>query len=167
MNSILENTIQMEFFTYLKPIFASINERQLEYNWLLTDVELNVNFDVLIDYAEQYHVNERNDNRYWITGKQLTSLVNTHEIQFIWGVLSGFRKSEIIDINNLIVKPFADGYPGFWVPEVTVQHPKAEIEIVCWDSTSTLLISEDQLIVEEFKRYFKDARHLDEYNSEE
>jgi hypothetical protein len=37
--------------------------------------------------------------------------------------------------------PFADGYKGFWVNNVGIQHPLAEVEIVAWDSSLTLLIS--------------------------
>ena len=33
------------------------------------------------------------------------------------------------------------GYDGFWKNPVSIQHPLAELEIVAWDSTLTLLIS--------------------------
>lgn len=73
----------------------------------------------------------------------------------------------MIDIKKLEIEPYADGYEGFWFPGSTVQYPTAELEIVCWDSTLTLLLSKDQTIIEDFKEYFKDARDLDEYNLED
>lgn len=169
MNSILQDSKQVEYYTYLGPIFESIYNRQIDYNWLLTDLDLNWIPDDFLNYFEQYKINEGywdRDNIYWITGEQLTKLINKYEIQFIWGVLSGFKKSEDIDISNLSVVPIADGNEGSWRVNSTVQHPKCEIEIICWDSTLTLLISKDQSLVKDFMAYFKDARDLDEYNSE-
>ncbi|MGD9679441.1 MAG: hypothetical protein AB7V16_13960 [Vulcanibacillus sp.] len=172
MNSILVNSSQVEFYTFLKPIFNSINNKQIQYNWLLTDLELNWIPEDFLDFMEQYKVSDSywdRENIYWITGEQLTAFTNKYEgIQFIWGILSGFDKSVTIDINNLIEHPFADGNPNFWIPGgVATQHSKAELEIVCWDSSLTLLISNDQEIVKKFSRVFIDARDLDEYNSEE
>jgi hypothetical protein len=169
VNSILKDSTQVEYYTYLGPIFESIHNRQLEYNWLLTDLELNWMPDDFLNYFDQYEVNDKywdRDNKYWITGERLTTLITNHNIQFIWGVLSGFKKSELIDIRNLSVCPYADGHTELWRPGTRVQHPKAEIEIICWDSTLTLLISKDQSIVKDFIAHFTEARDLDEYNLE-
>ena len=171
MHSILENSSQVEFYTYLKPIFNSIHNKQMEFNWLITDLELNWIPEDFLDFMEQYKISDSHvdrNNIYWITGKQLTAFTDKYErLQFIWGVLSGFNQSTTIDIHNLIEHPYADGNPDFWVPGgVNLQHPQAELEIVCWDCTSTLLISKDQSIVNDFKNFFIDAKDLDEYNSE-
>ena len=40
------------------------------------------------------------------------------------------------------------------------------IEVICWDSTLTLLLSKNQTVVQDFKAYFKDSRDLNEYNLE-
>lgn len=170
MNSILVDSDEIEYYTFLGPIFEAIHNKQCDYNWLITELNTNWVPDNFLDYFEHYRINEGywdRDNRYWISGTQLTELINDYNIQFIWGVLSGFSKSEQIDINNLDVVPFADGNTAFWKPGVTVQHPKSEIEIVCWNSTLTLLISKDQSVVNDFREYFKEARDLDEYNSQD
>ncbi|CAN7745790.1 hypothetical protein [Paenibacillus sp. LjRoot56] len=170
MNAILKDSKQIQYYTYLGPIFEALQNRQHDYNWLLTDLELNWIPDDFLNYFGEYQVNKGTwdrDNKYWISGEQLTNLIGKNKIQFIWGVISGFRKSEKIDINNLSVIPFADGNPGFWKPGATVQHPKAEVEIVCWDSGLTLMISKDQSLVKSFMDFFKDAKDLDEYNLED
>jgi hypothetical protein len=66
-------------------------------------------------------------------------------------------------ISNLEVKPYADGNPGFWVENPKLQHPLAKVEIVCFDSSLTLLFSKDQEIGERFKDYFRDAVDIKEY----
>jgi len=81
-------------------------------------------------------------------------------------VFSGIKKEFDIDVNDLSVEPYADGNPNFWIPEPQIQHPLAEIEIVCWDSTSTLFLSKDNEIGQKFKNYFTDAMDLKEYNQQ-
>ena len=74
------------------------------------------------------------------------------------GVLSAFDKSINIDINNLLVEPYANGNEGLWVPSPNIQHPQAKLEIVCWDSYVTLF-SKDEDIDDKFQDYFKSAKN--------
>jgi len=163
VNAILVNSKEVEYYTFLSPIFKAINNKQREYNWLITEPELNWIPDHFLDYVDQYSSGDRGD-RYCLSGNQLTQLVTDHDIQFIWGVLSGFPKDEQIDIHDLSVVPCIEGNSRFWEPGNSVQHPKAEIEIVCWDSTLTLLISKDQTVIKDFMNFFKDAKDLDQHN---
>jgi hypothetical protein len=79
--------------------------------------------------------------------------------------LSAFSKTTSIDLDNLEVIPYADGNPGFWVDNTQIQHPKALIEIVCFDSSLTLLLSKDENLTRQFRMYFPEALDLNEYNS--
>ena len=96
----------------------------------------------------------------WIAGEDLSNLIKKYNPQFIWGVLSAFDKSINIDINNLLVEPYANGNEGLWVPSPNIQHPQAKLEIVCWDSYVTLF-SKDEDIDDKFQDYFKSAKKLD------
>ena len=60
--------------------------------------------------------------------------------------------------------PYADGYTGFWEPEVTMQNPHGEIEIIAWDSTLFLVIAKDETVIEKFKKAYPMAVDLAEYN---
>ena len=164
MNAILLKSEQVEFYTFLGPIFESIHNKQLDYNWLLTELELNYIPTNFQDYFDDYYNTEDGDDRYWLSGERLTKLVTDHEIQFIWGLLTAFPKDQSIDIRDLRVVPYVDSNPNFWKPGNSVQHPQGEIEIACWDSTLTLLISKDQQIVQDFRSVFTDAQDLDQYN---
>lgn len=81
------------------------------------------------------------------------------------GVLSGFRKDvpkeEILNYS----KPYANGYPGFWKPELSMQHPLATVELVAWDSVCTLIFSREEQIVRAFMAAFPLSEDLKEYNS--
>ena len=101
----------------------------------------------------------------WIAGEDLSNLVKKYNPQFIWGVLSAFDKSINIDINNLLVglckwKRRALGTKSKY------SAPSSKIEIVCWDSSLMLLLSNDINIDDKFRNYFKEARDLNAYNSE-
>ena len=60
--------------------------------------------------------------------------------------------------------PYADGNGALWAPEVTIQHPLAEVEIVCWDSSCTMLLSRDEDLARRFQAFFPEAVDLNEYN---
>ena len=146
----------MEFYTDLAVVFASLGGRQREFNWLITDLECN------------WHPPLLQGDPVWISGAVLTELVTsiTPKLQFSWAVLSGFKPDVVIDLAALEVYPYADGNPTLWQPEVRIQHPRAEVEIVCWDSGSTLLLSRDDDLSRRFRAYFPEAVDLDDYNRE-
>jgi hypothetical protein len=149
----------MPFFTDLRLVFRAIGDRQREFDWLVTDLDygwLGVHDDRPPPFV--------GPGPHWLTGAELTRRVAEYDMQFVWAVLSGFRPDTALDVGRLAVEPYADGNPGFWVEEPRIQHPLAEVEIVCWDSTSTLLLCRDRSIGECFRRYFPEAVDLPEHN---
>src|SRR5262245_12696527 len=100
----------------------------------------------------------------WIEGSELTTIVNANEIQFMWGVLSGFRPEVMIDLNARDPRPFAEGKRRLWVPEATIQHPLADVEIVCWDSGATLHLTRGDDLRRRFREFFPEAVDLNEHN---
>lgn len=69
-------------FTFLKEIFDSIENVQKNYNWLITGYEC---------YPQNIKYVERLSKEWcWITGKELTKMIETENFQCIWGVLIRF-----------------------------------------------------------------------------
>lgn len=99
-----------------------------------------------------------------MSGAALSAIVDAHDVQFIWGVLSGFSPGVTPDLTSLDPYPFADGNEALWRPDLQIQHPLADVEIVCWDSSATILLSRDDDITRRFRLYFPEAVDLDEYN---
>ncbi|MDZ4618359.1 hypothetical protein ORM77_10605 [Bacillus cereus] len=143
--------------TVLASVFDSFQGREKEFNWLITDMEIVAHQEekLIRNYPKMSHP------IVWIAGEDLSNLVKKYNPQFIWGVLSAFDKSINIDINNLLVEPYANGNEGLWVPSPNIQHPQAKLEIVCWDSYVTLFFSKDEDIDDKFQDYFKSAKKLD------
>ncbi|MBF4692064.1 hypothetical protein [Fusibacter ferrireducens] len=153
MNLILENSNQVENYTYLNDVFNGIDNQQVNYNWLISDIECNY-----------YPTEIFRDHLVWISGEKLTEIINKFRIQFIWAVLSGIPKSVCKENVDFSVMPFANGNDNLWTGEVTLQHPQAKIEIVCWDSESTLLITDEAGLSNKYLEQYSDAKNLDEMN---
>lgn len=145
------------FYTDLKNVFDSIGNIQTEYNWLITNHEC-------------YPTNPKAEAMFrteycWISGQELTDIVHTEDFQWIWAVLSGFDKT--IPLTEILKYdlPYADGYEGFWKLPLTMQHPLAQIEIVPWDSTLTLIFSRSKDVIDDFRRFFPQSENLEDYNA--
>ena len=144
-----------KYYTYLKKVFDAIDNKQKEYNWLITDCEC---------YPDNQKIKELLNKEYcWLSGEELTEMVNQEDFQWIWAVLSGFDKS--IELSEVLKYdlPYADGYEGFWNKPLTLQHPLAKIEIVPWDSSLTLILSNDKELVSSFMRCFSYSEKLEDY----
>ncbi len=143
--------LEKEGQTYLKEVFKAVNDVQRDYNWLITDCECGLNV-----------YNARNYG--WLSGDELTDMVEQNDSRWIWGVLSGFDKKYKLKEILMCDLPYADGYRGFWQNPVSIQHPMASIEIVAWDGSSTLFISRDDRIADDFLNALPSSRNLELYN---
>jgi hypothetical protein len=151
---IISKTDKMKYFTDMKVVFDSLGNRQNEYNWLISDFELNHYTDD--SWCDEPYI--------WISGDQLSELVYQNDIQFIWGVFSGFKKNITVDFSDRTFIPYAEGNSRLWIKEPKIQHPKADIEIVCWDSSLCLFLTRDENLANQFKSYFIEAEDLREFN---
>ena len=125
-------------------------------NWLITNMEC---------YPLEEEVTEFLDNEYcWIEGKELLRLLEKEDFQWIWGVFSAFPKNVLLEEVLEYNYPYADGYKGYWENPITVQHPLAITEVVAWDGSIILVISENNEIVNTFIENNVFVNDLEEYN---
>lgn len=146
MNLILEKSECVEWYTYLDEVFSKVPEL-CEYNWLISDLELN--------YCPDSRLSS---DPVIIDGKSLCEIVLKDKIQFIWAVLSGF-KNNVPQIPDEL--PFADGNKHLWVQSPKPQIEGADLEIVCWDSTCTLFIGVSDNISTKLREMYFDIKDLD------
>ena len=119
-----------QYYTHMVKVFNAIENEQLKYNWLITNWECYPQDEELYELLSREYI--------WISGEKLTEIINKNDFQFIWGVFSGFSKGVLLEDILKYELPFADGYKGFWIDNVGIQHPLAEVEIVAWDSSPYL-----------------------------
>ena len=145
-------------YSCLSGAFSAIQPAVTEHNWLITDYE-NVP-----ELLEPYSGNQGREAFFWVPGERLDEIVHQQSFPWYWGVLSGFKRE--IPLQEVLSHglPYADGYDGFWKNPVSIQHPLAELEIVAWDSTLTLLISRDEAIVQAFRNAYPLSEDLETYN---
>ena len=141
-----------KYYTFLKKLFESIDNIQLNYKWLISYPEC---------YPFDKDIQKTLEQEYCILpGKELTDLVNKEDFQWIWGTFSAFDPSTA-DKDILEYKlPENDMYPGFWKNPLTIQHPLAKIEIVAFDSSYTLIFTKDFTLPERFKEFYPLAEDL-------
>ena len=146
------------YYTDMSEVFSAIGTVQADYNWLITDFELNCRVDGL----------GRQDSDYWwLTGGELTMLLKKYPgLQWIWGVLSGVDKRIPKEEVLRHPLPYADGYEGFRKNPLSLQHPLAEIEIVPWDSTLVMVLAREREIVDRFRKNFLPNEDLLRYNED-
>lgn len=134
------------YHTHMHKVFQVIGNEQLKYNWLITNFECYPQDE---EYASLF-----SEEYVWILGNRLTEIIQKEDFQFIWGVLSGFSKDVTLEEILKYDFPLADEYEGFWMDDVKIQHPLADIEIVAWDSSLTLFISKDDSLFNKFRKGF-------------
>jgi hypothetical protein len=155
--TILEGPCRMPFYTDLQSVFRALGGREVEFVWLITDLDCD-NFPPELQPM----------NSSWVlSGHTLSDVVMRQQppVQFNWGVLTGFRGGSKIDLAHLEAEPHADGNAGLWTGPPRIQYPGASVEIVCWDSHRTLLVTEDEDLTRRFRTYFTEARDLQDWNS--
>lgn len=155
----IEETDQVEFHTDLSVIVNPFKEEFKNLNWLLTDLQFMILDSDKLGLVERLN---HHDKSITINGEELFEIIRTRKIQFIWGVLSGFvdRIPNLVD-NEL---PYADQNTELWTNPEAFQTESTQIEIVCWDSSLTIIKFRDNTIAQNFMREFKDSTRL-EYNA--
>ena len=146
-----------QYYTYLSKVFKAIGGTQTEYNWLITDC---------VCYPQSWDIHAMLSQEFcWLSGSELTEIVDKEDFQWVWGVLSGFEKD--IALENILQHPlpYADGYRGFWENPLSIQHPLASVEIVPWDSSLTLIFSKQEQMIKLFRRNLPLSEDLALYNA--
>jgi hypothetical protein len=140
--------------TRLNGVFSAIKNAQLNYNWLITDLECCPSIQSVKDELFQ------KEKYAWLSGEELTALIAIEDFQWIWAVLSGFDKH--IPLQKVLEYdlPYADCNRGIWENPVSIQHPLADVEIVAWDGSATLIISKNKAIVDNFKKEISFSKDL-------
>ena len=147
MNLILEDCPRVPCFTDVAACLAALGERAQNFDWFVSDLEANGPLPEALLSSRSA----------WLTGEALAQVL-TPGLQVNWGVFSAFPVGQRPVIAN---PPWADGNPDFWtVPDMPVQAPGACFELVCWDSSATLLIGISAEQAARFMRTYPEARVL-------
>ena len=98
-----------------------------------------------------------------ISDKELRTVLGAHDVQFNWAVFSALPVRPIHP-QPAAESPYADGNGAIWHDQPVVQHPSALFEVICWDSSATMVVSYIDGPVEAFMQAFSDAAPMREHN---
>lgn len=154
MTLILGDSEQIDFHTDLNKLIKPFKKEFLSLNWLLTDQEY-----VILD-SNQKEIKAHLDyesEKIEFEGHELLELIENRNIQFIWGVFCGIKgKIPAISIDEL---PYADGNSEIWTEPDKFLLEESEFEIICIDSSYSIVKFRDKRLEERFKKEFKDSKN--------
>jgi hypothetical protein len=146
VNLILERSDRIRFYTDMRVVLEAAGLRASAFDWYLSDVETNY-----------YGPDFSNDDR-WVSGIELEAFLNVHSVQFIWAVFSAFPVGYRREVAEA---PYVDDNPLYWQGlEVSPQLSDALFEIVCWDSSATILIGLPNEAERRFADVYPETRSL-------
>lgn len=154
MKAIVLDKLKGSFILNINELFEAINKK-LNYNWLITD------FDGTQEFADTFY---ENNEFIWISEEKFAKYLEENIVQFIWGVISGFKKDIALDNILEYPLPYANENEEIWSTNICMQNPLADIEIIAWDSTLAIVISKDEEVIEMIKKFYPNAKDLLEYN---
>ena len=133
-----------KYYTYMSKVFQAMDHAQLQYNWLITDC---------VCYPKNKEIKNLFDQEYcWLTGVELSAVIEQEDFQWIWGCFCGFSKDVTMEEVLKFPLPSAEGYNGYYQNPVSFQHPRSTVEIVSCDSSWTLIISKNKAIMDSYRK---------------
>ena len=145
-----------KYYTYMSKVFQAMDNAQLQYNWLITGC---------ICYPQNNDIEKLLDQEYcWLTGDELSAIIEQEDFQWIWGCLCGFSKDITMEEALKYPLPSAEDYDGYYLNPVSLQHPLSSVEIVPSDSSLTLIISKDKTIIDSYLKRCPKCEELFSFN---
>lgn len=142
-----------KYYTHMLKVLNSIGGRNLDYNWLITDIEAYPQDDGELDKLIS-------ENDYlFLSTDELIGMLEKNDFQWIWGVFSAIPKEYTKEEVLKYELPFADGNYDIYKEDIfVIQHPLADIEIVAEDSSSVFIVANDDEIADKFKEIYINAK---------
>ena len=141
-----------KYYTYMSKVFQAMDNAQLQYNWLITGC---------ICYPQNNDIEKLLNQEYcWLTGDELSAIIEQEDFQWIWGCLCGFTKDITMEEVLKYPLPSAEDYKGYYQNPVSLQHPLSSVEIVPSDSSWTLIISKGKNIIDSYLKIYPKCEDL-------
>lgn len=137
-------------YTLMKQVLINLDLNKKNYIWLISDIEA---------YPSNKQLEkEINEKGYLILStKDLISILDEEDFQWIWAVFSAipnkYTNEEILEKGLPFIQTVDSKY-NLFEDEPKVQHPLAEFEICAWDSSGMFLVSDDEQLLNKFKKVY-------------
>ena len=146
-NYVAKPTSLTPFHSYLAPYFRLMEPVVCDFDWLWTEIEVAGN-------NPEYSPDDL--GRIWLTGPELIDYTYDGP-QLIWSVLTAIFPHDREAAMDDRTVPYAESNLECFSPTRGPQHPFGFLELVCFDSSATLLIGGDSFAVDAFHTAFPGA----------
>ena len=134
-----------QYHTSLKRVFDALEGRQIGFDFLLLGVEAYP-----LEHEEFEAVNQ---TPCWISGAELTRVVETEDFQWVWGTLlaypEGCGRAEVLEQVRALCPPGPHDEES-WSARRQFEKTGAAFLILASDSSLTELVSEDRGLIDLF-----------------
>lgn len=150
---------ETKYVTYMAPIFETVGEKVIRsLNWRLTYVETGGSA------TEEYIFGDCLEE--WISGDNLwNEIMKYPNIQWWWGLLQGFSQEYSFEHSKKYGLVDIQMDEELWKNPVSMRHPDAEIEIEAFDSSLSVVIAKDEVVLKRLKERYKSYQLLSEVNA--
>lgn len=147
--------MQLRWQTDLRRLLPPIRQQVMSLNWLITSLQC---WAVADEWPPIISTWEAADPYEIVDGRTLYEVFANHDLQAVWGVFCGVA-GEVPGLKGNRV-PFADGNPKLWTEPEEFLLAISDLEIVCFDSSLTLVKFRNEQLGYQFLRSFPDGRIL-------
>lgn len=139
-----------DFYTYMLRILTDLELDNSDYLWLISDIDA---------YPGKKEYEELLLNREYIllTTSELINMIKKEDFQWVWAVFSAipshYHQEDILKFELPHIESFTEEQYNPYEDEPRLQHPYAELEILCSES-GVALISNDDKLINRFRRCY-------------
>ena len=131
-------------------------------SWLITDLRYHFIDDQEPQRIPDWDIGWGTEKQSVIvSGKVLWESVANRDIQVVWGVFCGVSGEVPTILDEEL--PYADGNRQLWTEPEAFQLANSKIEIVCFDSSLTVIKFRDEIVGHQLLQLFPEGQVL--YNS--
>ena len=155
----LEDTAQFRWQTDFERLLAPLKQQIEPLNWLITDLRYHFIDDQEPQRIPGWDIDWGTEKQFAIvSGEVLWESVANRDIQVVWGMFCGML-DEVPTIPDDEL-PYADGNRQLWTEPEAFQLANSKIEIICFDSSLTLVKFRDDSLGYQFLQLFPEGRVL-------
>ena len=155
MNWVLEDTTKLRFHTNLEILLVPIAKQLRELKWIASDLDINS------DRLEVLPIGH-DKGLYHLSAKEMDYCRQLHP-QIVWGYFVGIYRNTEWDLEGKKV-PHIEGNQSIWSSD-SRQIQGSVIEIICYDSSLTIVKFSSPQLSHHWKSLFIEAVDLDSWSS--
>lgn len=134
-----------QFNTHMRRVLSDLGLDKSDYLWLISDIDAypsKLEYEKLIT-GKQYVI---------LSTRKLVDMLENDDFQWVWAVFSAIpshcKEEDILNLNFDLphIESFTEEQYNPYEDEPKLQHPYAELEILCSESGFALISNNDDLI---------------------